>query len=450
MSMIGKLRGARAGWRLVAVAGESAMPTLGVEGGGSVGTETDTGTADDQFYSLEKVADYVYGTSMAMALTRVPVVFQITSLIVDSLLEGMFREQRRDRMDDIEKWVDVPDSQIVPMLNKPSDIVNADLFWTVVMRTLIENGNSYCTIGRNNGDFDGLQRVEATPLLLGSGARYGMFQDVKYTVNSRAAEGYNAADMLVFNGPGFNPNVMSSPSPFKDVAKRVIKMLESAENLQIKHFRRGPLANLFFKLADRLMTGQSGRGGNQKAREELALALSDEEGDGPLALEDWDAVQISELDLQLDQILDWVVRDVIRTLKIHPFMVGGDSEGLDVNDHFEMFERIAVRPWARRVGSELTFKLIGNGMDRRIILDTSRISLGTLRSRVEIAGLQVQGALRTPNELRADDGFRAKPGGDDLLFPVGGAKVTMREGEGNENDPVKGRPQDPNRRAAPR
>ena len=135
----------------------------------------------------------------------------------------------------------------------------------------------------------------------------------------------------------------------------------------------------------------------------------------------WKPVQASASDQQLEQMRNQVVNDVARIFRIPPHMVGAKGDGMtyqNVEQASLDFLTNTIHPWLRRIEIGLS-KILPPGTD--VTFDTTALMRVDSLTRARVAAQLLTIGARTPNEVRAIDGYEPYEGGDVFNQALSGA-----------------------------
>ena len=389
---------------------------------------------------------FVSGPSTSSPLHAVPAAYAAVNILT-SQLAPLRRRVVRHTPDGIEEHPNHPANGLMQV---PSRMVDPHQCWRLVISQYIADGNGVAWLRR---DFSGRTAIEIVPARIARAewvtarnspyARYDLelLGSERGTGGTRRVQA-NSRDILAFHGPGFDG--LKSPSPIQYAARTILEtMVQSATHHKNK-VSRGLNAGIA------LLPREGALNSMEQWQEALELLRTEFSGATkagelpflPPGIEVANMHSISNLDLALVDILKWGVEDVARVFNLSPIRLGHFQTGMRART-FEAqavdFERYSIMPHAEVMDAQLTRKLLSSEDIRNglaVKTDTSAVSLGTYRERVEAAELAVtRGGIMTINEGRRMLDLPALPDGDKLLEPKGApAQSDGNDGGGQGND----------------
>lgn len=340
--------------------------------------------------------------------------------------------------------------RIKTLLRYPNRTIDPHLFWMMLYRPYHSHGNSYAYIRR---DFQGrpVELVPATVLdarfvesrrapyvayrieLLGADIRGGMALERQINTTSR--------DLITLHGMGFDG--LKSPSPVQYAAKVQIETMKAIGDHERAVMRDGLNSGTVVTIdSDALNLSTPGAWEELVKRVQSGMKASRKEGSAVPLLPPGVKLErlnsISNVDMQLIDLLRWGVEDIARVWRISPARLGHFYEGMRVagmEAQFTDFERFTLADHVQAVEEQLTRKLltaeeIMAGLE--ITVPTDSLKRGSLSERAKVAKETVaDGGLMTINEGRELMGLPPHPDGDRLLQPKG----APAQNDGGSNEP---------------
>ncbi|MEP3634092.1 MAG: phage portal protein [Shimia thalassica] len=128
-------------------------------------------------------------------------------------------------------------------------------------------------------------------------------------------------------------------------------------------------------------------------------------------------------DSELVQALEFSVREIARTYGIPPSMLAqaDQSSYSTASEEYRSYLTATLMPWAARVASELTAKLLTDAdqtAGHSVAYDFTSALLGHGAERAETLSKMVNAGIVSPNEARNWQGLQDVQGGDTLRSPV--------------------------------
>ena len=315
---------------------------------------------------------------------------------------------------------------LAPLLQRPSDTLDAVQCWTLLFRAAVATGNGYAVIMRRpSGEPRALMPCVAAPVVTPTAKTYNVTQ----YYGLRGPQGVFAErDVVAIQGPGFDG--ISSPSPIVYAAQSALKIMTAANT----HNSRSLLGGMNGRAA--LAMDPQLAGLSPAQRDEIRHAIAESYAGArnadrvpvlPPGVTPAQMGGISAVDMQLIELMRWTVEDICRVFGVPPRMVGHQSVGMRVETKLgqqgEDFFRWSLSPWIARITAQLSAKLLSrddydNGV--RIGMNADVISQGTFAERVDAIDQAVAKAgVLTINEGRSILGYGPIDDGDRLIAPAG-------------------------------
>ena len=126
----------------------------------------------------------------------------------------------------------------------------------------------------------------------------------------------------------------------------------------------------------------------------------------------WKPITSSAADQQMIETREQLIRDIARVFRIpsHLILASGDNQTYQNVEQASLnFLQHTIAPWLCRVEDALS-RILPAGTD--VAFDTSILLRTDAMTRAEVGKILVSTGLRSPNELRQQDGFEPYDGGD--------------------------------------
>lgn len=323
------------------------------------------------------------------------------------------------------------------LLRFPNRTIDPHQFWMMFYRPYFARGNSYTYIRR---DFQ-RQAIELVPAtcidsefresrhapyvryrleLLGADLRGGLTAKRQVVTTSR--------DVIALHGIGFDG--LQSPSPIQYAALNAIETMRRISRHEREVIKDGSNTGTVMTMdADAINLSNPKaweniikmiKTGMDKAKHEKKIPMLPP----GVKLEKFDS--ISNVDLQLVELLRWGVEDIARVWRISPVRLGHFHEGMRVAGMEAQFTDFALFTLAEHVhaaAEQLTRKLLSAAQivdNHEIMIPTDSLKRGSLSERSKVAKEMVSdGGVWTINEGRELTGKPPREDGDRLLQPKG-------------------------------
>ena len=141
----------------------------------------------------------------------------------------------------------------------------------------------------------------------------------------------------------------------------------------------------------------------------------------------YQAVSLSPEDAELLAARRFTAEELARIFDVPPPLVGDLSHGTFTNSETagRWFASHTLAPWIRKIESEFGRSVFGPDSGYSLVLDLSGLMRGDPEARWRSHEIAVRNRILTPNEVRGEEGWNPRDGGDD--FPAGSA--TPNQGE---------------------
>ena len=335
------------------------------------------------------------------------------------------------------------------LLQNPTDVVNRHEFWKMINRDELLDGYGVAWIRRDRG-----MPVELVPAKVRQCRWVGMDDTrrrAQYDLQLIGSMGAAtvrvlADDVLGCWGPGFDG--LTAPSRLTRIAASVLGLYSAATRHQERVLAPGMgSVTALTQDPNMMMAGEAvGQEKIDELRDAIAedFAASAREGSVPflppgIKLDRLN--QLTSVDLQVVDLLRWIVEEVARVYNVSPVRLGQLVTGMRTAGYEQQsadYVRYTIGPRAEALDEECTVKLL-TPEERlaglRVRSFTDRLSTGTLSERIGAADKAVARAgIWTINEGRALTGKGPIAGGDRLLPPKGSPKPDDTSGRGDPDD----------------
>jgi HK97 family phage portal protein len=137
-------------------------------------------------------------------------------------------------------------------------------------------------------------------------------------------------------------------------------------------------------------------------------------------------------DIELLDSRKFAAEEIARLFQVPPPLVGiwDNSSFTNSETAGRWFAQHTLGPWLRRIEAEIERKLLSGPSPRQVEFDLSGLLRGDPETRWRSHQIAVSCGILTPNEVREVEGWRPRPGGDDLRGAV--APVPTDAGIGRE------------------
>ena len=323
------------------------------------------------------------------------------------------------------------DHMVSRRLRRPSDTIDANLFWRWFFASLFSRGNAYSYIDRptTGSTIHQLIPVESVQVkeavdTRATIQRQGFVYDVRLA-GGQDLPGVSPKNILAVHGPGYNPTLGYSPSPVLSYAKNTLQKMKLANRRQRKALN-SPFVNIAAQISEE---GDQLSNEQKLANSELLHKAISQSKNGivetPFGYTLDDIQTLSQRDIDIIQIMEFDVLDICRIWNVPPRKVFMYEQGIKVPTFSEQttdFVRWTVAPLVESIESQLTMKLLSGREEVRFPL--SNLSRGTMRDEVETLMMATTRApLMTPNEarplMRMGLGDSDDPMADRLMVPTG-------------------------------
>ncbi len=347
------------------------------------------------------------------------------------------------------------DFSISSVLMYPSRTLDSWQFWQLMWRVYFTHGNSFALIQRNSqGVVEQLVPAwcnDARYVDSGAGL-YVMYRLELLGANSKGGLVRNryvevpARDVITFHGPGYDANMLMSPSPVRYAAANMVSLIKGVTRHQGK-LTEGALSSgsVLTIAADQIMASSKKR--LDEFKEILVMinesVKSSKENKTLPVLPPGVSIDrmqtLTNEDLQLVELLKWGVEDIARVWCLPPARLGHYYRGyrqVEIAPTRAEFVHFSIGPPLTMGTCQLTRKMLSPKMITQgytIGMPTDDLKKGTFQENtIAVKTAVADGGFMTPNEGRARLGLKPIPGGDKLLQPKGAPK--QNEGEENDED----------------
>ena len=391
--------------------------------------ESDGSDGKDPYYVRRR-----YGVAASM----VPAV-NCAVHVLSSVMAGLPKTVARLLDPLTDEWEPLPDHPVSWLMRYPSKIFDPYEYWEWVFRCLFSRGNGYSEIIRYGGF-----PVELIPVEVWVTPLFGKVRrSVRPIFGNQRYRDLEPWKLLAIHGPGFDG--FSSPSPVMRDAASVMAMTEAAQTYNLRSLKEGLSTRTAVEIDPAVGIRTTAQLDDlwKKLKQEFHGA---EKAGGTPVLPPGAKLKstqgmLSNVDIQLIEILKWTIEDVARVFSVAPRILQHYHEGFraskDVEAQFEDFERISIRPHVQRAQHQLGAKFLTSRerLDNLCIrMPTDMLKLGSWTERVGAVDKAVARAgVLTINEGRQLLGRKPRPDGDRLVEPKG-APAQNGDDKGGKSD----------------
>lgn len=290
-------------------------------------------------------------------------------------------------------------------------------FFEQLLLNLVSDGNAYSLITRI-GDknsriisLDPINSANMEPMLKDGEIIY------RRHITSTIHKDYAAHDIwhIKLFGTG-----IKGLSPLQHAAK-AIAVADAADDKVTTLMRNGA------KPTGVLMTkGSPTKEQRDTLREELTGLVSGTETEIPILPLDmkFQAISLTPNDIELLATRRFSLEEIARMFGVPSILINDSTQstnwGSGISAIIEAFHKFNIRPYLERIElSALTSLLPRKDWHRyEFVIDADAILRANRKDRVEMHRTEIASGQRTPNEVRREEGYDAKPGGDDLYMQV--------------------------------
>lgn len=135
-------------------------------------------------------------------------------------------------------------------------------------------------------------------------------------------------------------------------------------------------------------------------------------------------------DIELLDSRKFAAEEIARLFQVPPPLVGiwDNSSFTNSETAGRWFAQHTLGPWLRRIEAEIERKLLSGPSPRQIEFDLSGLLRGDPETRWRSHEIAVRNGILTPNEVREIEGWKPRPGGDELH----GAAAPIQANAGQE------------------
>jgi HK97 family phage portal protein len=134
--------------------------------------------------------------------------------------------------------------------------------------------------------------------------------------------------------------------------------------------------------------------------------------------------------MQLLDLQQFCIEQIARIYSLPPVFLQDLSKGTysNVEQQDLHFVKHTLRRWIEQFEQEMNLKLFGRASDFSVRFNVDSLLRGDLKTRMEAHSQAVQNGIKTPNEVRAQEGLEPLPGGDDLMIQGATVPITLQGG----------------------
>lgn len=132
-------------------------------------------------------------------------------------------------------------------------------------------------------------------------------------------------------------------------------------------------------------------------------------------------------DIELLDSRKFAAEEIARLFQVPPPLVGiwDNSSFTNSETAGRWFAQHTLGPWLRRIEAEIERKLLSGPSPRQIEFDLSGLLRGDPETRWRSHEIAVRNGILTPNEVREIEGWKPRPGGDELQGAGAPAKIEV-------------------------
>jgi len=140
------------------------------------------------------------------------------------------------------------------------------------------------------------------------------------------------------------------------------------------------------------------------------------------------SIGFSPEQMQLLNLQQFCIEQIARIYSLPPVFLQDLSKGTysNVEQQDLHFVKHTLRRWIEQTEQEMNLKLFGRVSDMSIRFNVDSLLRGDLKTRMEAHATAIQNGIKTPNEIRDQEGLEPLPGGDDLMIQGATVPITMQ------------------------
>lgn len=319
---------------------------------------------------------------------------------------------------------------------KPNSRQNRIEFIEQLMLNLVSTGNSYAKIYRVN-DKDPQSRIVSMNII-NSGNMTPVLKNgrlvFRHQVTSVVSKEYE--EHQIWHVKLFGTGLMGL-SPLQHAAK-AIGVAEAADDKITNLMRNGA------KPTGVLMTkGNPTADQREVLREELASLTSGEETAIPVLPLDmkFQPLSLTPSDIELLATRRFSLEEIARMFGVPSILINDSTQstnwGSGIGAIIEAFHKFNLRPYLER----LELSMLTNLMPRKdwekyeFVIDADAILRANRKDRVEMHRTEIATGQRTPNEVRLEEGYSEREGGNELYMQINMGTLSNISKQSVTNDP---------------
>jgi HK97 family phage portal protein len=136
---------------------------------------------------------------------------------------------------------------------------------------------------------------------------------------------------------------------------------------------------------------------------------------------EWKSVSISPEDAELLASRRFTGEELARLYNVPPPIIGDLTHGTFTNSEtlIRFFAQSTLSGWCRKLESEMHRSVLSESsrLDRQFVLDLSGLLRGDPETRWKSHEIALRNQVLTPNEIRGEEGWNPRPGGDEVIAP---------------------------------
>jgi HK97 family phage portal protein len=136
----------------------------------------------------------------------------------------------------------------------------------------------------------------------------------------------------------------------------------------------------------------------------------------------WESVSISPEDAELLASRRFTGEELARLYNVPPPIIGDLTHGTFTNSEtlIRFFAQSTLTGWCRKIEAEFHRSVLSEAsrVDRQFVLDLSGLLRGDPETRWKSHEIALRNQVLTPNEIRGEEGWNPRPGGDAVTAPT--------------------------------
>jgi HK97 family phage portal protein len=136
----------------------------------------------------------------------------------------------------------------------------------------------------------------------------------------------------------------------------------------------------------------------------------------------WKPITISPEDAELLQSRRFTGEELARLYNVPPPIIGDLTHGTFTNSEtlIRFFAQSTLAGWCRKIEAEFHRSVFSDAarLDHQFVLDLSGLLRGDPETRWKSHEIALRNRVLTPNEIRGEEGWNPRPGGDEFPQPI--------------------------------